>query len=274
MDINYGNPESQEIIIRRCAEACENRVNIISPSNAINLVVRLTDTLAVKFGIGVTAAEADALAFASQRLDPAIVKVPSVIQFFTRPSDELWTTGYLVMDLVEGTSLDQLILGDALQLIGRITQVIQHIHSFRSSSRPGPLDGSPARGLLWSEYTSGQNFHSRRDLQRYLDTRLAQFQGEVTIDVTNMALSFCHLDIAPRNIIVSPDGSIYLLDWGCAGFYPPVFETWAIQLEAWIQRHPFMEALGSELISRSSLPEVAQVEALMQVYRANQSIAL
>ena len=274
MDINYCNPESQEIIIRRCAGSCENRVNIISPSNAINLVVRLTDTLAVKFGIGVTAAEADALAFASQRLDPALVKVPSVMQFFTRPSDELWTTGYLVMDLVEGTPLDQLLPGDALQLMGRITQVIQHIHSFHCSSHPGPLDGSPARGLLWSEYNSGQNFKSRSDLQRYLDIRLAHLQGKVTIDVTDMALSLCHLDIAPRNIIVSPDRSIYLLDWGCAGFYPSIFETWAIQLEADIQGHPFMKALGSELISRSSLPEVAQVDALMRVYAANQSIAL
>lgn len=273
MDINYSNPKSQGVIIQLCAQACENRVNVISPSNAINLVVRLTNTLAVKFGIGVTAAEADALKFASQRLDPAVVKVPSVIQFFTRPSDELWTTGYLVMDFIEGTTLDQLPLDDYLQLTDRITQVIQHIHSFRSS-RPGPLDGSPSRGLLWSEYDSGQSFNSRKDLQKYLDTRLAHLQGEVTIDVSDMALSLCHLDIAPRNIIVSTDRSIYLLDWGCAGFYPPVFETWAIQLEAFVRGHPFMKALGSELISRSSFPEVAQVEALMHVYRANQSIAL
>lgn len=121
---------------------------------------------------------------------------------------------------------------------------------------------------------SGQNFNSRNDLQRNLDIRLAHLQGKITIDVTDMTLSLCHLDIAPRNIIVSPDRSIYLLDWGCVGFYSPVFETWAIQLEAYIRGHPFMKALGLELLSRSSFSEVAQVEALMHVYRANQSIAL
>ncbi|EHY60710.1 hypothetical protein HRR83_000481 [Exophiala dermatitidis] len=272
MDMDFHSPEAQEIIIKRCAALRENKVNILSHSNTTNLVVRLTDTIAAKFGIGVTAAEAEALAFASRALDPAIVRVPSIVQFFTRPSYGLWTTGYLVMGFVPGTPLDQLDLDASLQLVHRVDLIIQHIHSFHGN-RPGPLDGSPARGLLWSDYTSGQRFGTRDHLQSYLEVRLSHLQREITIDVTNMDLSFCHMDIAPRNIILGPDNSITLVDWGCAGFYPSIFETWAIQLEAYIHGHPFMETLESKLVKRSSCAEIAQIDALMHVYRANQSVA-
>lgn len=43
----------------------------------------------------------------------------------------------------------------------------------------------------------------------------------------------CHLDIAPRNLLYLADGSVCLLDWATAGFYPRFFEVcvltyWAI----------------------------------------------
>lgn len=271
MDIDYSSPDSQHIIVQRCKECRQRGTNIISSANHVNLVVRLTNRLVVKFGVGVTAAEACALTFASEVLDPAVVQVPSVAQFFTRPAGELWTTGYLVMDFIEGARLDQLSPPESLRFTDRIMQATQHIHSVNGNDCPGPLDGSPARGLLWSEYDSGQVFNSRNDLQRYLDTRLACSKQKVAIDVTNMPLSLCHLDIAPRNIIASSDTSICLLDWGCAGFYPPIFEHWAIQFEACVRGHPLMNALASELAGRSSEREVA---ALTQVYAANQSIGL
>lgn len=271
MDIDYSSPESQHVIIQRCEECRQRGTDIISSANHVNLVVRLTNHLVVEFGIGVTATEACALTFASEVLDPAVVKVPSVAQFFTRPSGELWTTGYLVMDFVEGAQLDQLPLPESLRLTDRIMQAIQHIHSINGSDCPGPLDGSHARGLLWSEYGSDQVFNSCNDLQRYLDTRLAYYKQKVAVDVTNMSLSLCHLDIAPRNIIVSSDTSIYLLDWGCAGFYPPIFEYWAIHFEAYVRGHPLMNALASKLVGRCSEREV---DALTHVYAANQSIGL
>lgn len=213
------------------------RTELISsaPFNDINLVIKLTSNIAVKFGIGVTAAEAEAQAYASRNLDPAVVKVPSVIQFFSRPVGELWTTGYLVMDLVEGTPLDDLPAVGSLKLVDRIKRVVQHVHSIGGGDRPSPLDSSHAQGLLWSEYGSIQRFDTRADLQRYLDLRLNYRKSKETIDVTNMPLSLCHLDIALRNIVIGSDGSIHLLDWGCAGFYPPIFETWAVRLEDHIQ---------------------------------------
>lgn len=99
MAIDYSSPDSQEDIIQQCAEAHENRSNVLSRRNDVNLVVKLADSVAVKFGIGVTAAEAAAQKFASEQLDRKVVCVPSVVQFFTRPSGQLWTVGYLVMRL-------------------------------------------------------------------------------------------------------------------------------------------------------------------------------
>jgi thiamine kinase-like enzyme len=35
---------------------------------------------------------------------------------------------------------------------------------------------------------------------------------------------FCHLDIAPRNILWQEDGTLCIVDWASAGFYPRLFE--------------------------------------------------
>lgn len=112
------------------------------------------------------------------------------------------------------------------------------------------------------------------DLQAYIDTRLDRVNSEVRIDVANMTLALCHLDVASRNVIVGQDGSIYLLDWACSGFYPPIFETWAIQLEAHASGHPVIHMVGIELDKCCSPADRVQVQALNKVYAANQTIAL
>ncbi|KAG6015664.1 hypothetical protein E4U43_004973 [Claviceps pusilla] len=35
---------------------------------------------------------------------------------------------------------------------------------------------------------------------------------------------FTHHDLAPRNIILDPEGQLWIIDWDCAGFYPDFFE--------------------------------------------------
>ena len=58
------------------------------------------------------------------------------------------------------------------------------------------------------------------------------------IDIPEVDICLCHLDIAPRNILLTHGSNLYLLDWGCAGFYPSYFETWAIQFELHSSGHP------------------------------------
>lgn len=53
------------------------------------------------------------------------------------------------------------------------------------------------------------------------------FSGQGSVSFQDCELVLSHLDIAPRNIIWQDDGTIRLIDWQSAGFYPRLFEFWA-----------------------------------------------
>lgn len=269
MEIDYSSKVSREHIKKQCQAASECRRNIVSPDNHTNLVLRLTDNFAVKYGPGVTLAEAYALKYAAEHLDHEIVRVPSFVQFFTSGS-EPWPIGYLVMTFVEGTTIDRSNEEDASVAL-KILRAVAHLHSF-THTVPGPLDGSPARGLLWSEYGAGQSFGSIGMLQDYIDIRLSQSRS--LVDITNSTLHLCHMDLAPRNIIVDDRGVICLLDWGCAGFYPSSFETWAIALEAHLRPHPVTTYLASLSLNAATPVQRREISALNKVFSANQRFAL
>jgi thiamine kinase-like enzyme len=46
-------------------------------------------------------------------------------------------------------------------------------------------------------------------------------------------LVLCHLDLASRNVVWLDDGSLGLLDWESAGFYPQFFEWCALRVNWW-----------------------------------------
>lgn len=268
MDIDYSKKDSRDYIKKQCQEASQTRHNIISPENHTNLVLKLTRTLAVKYGPGVTATEACTLKFASERLDPAIVRVPNFVQFFMN-DDDTWPVGYLVMALIEGPTLQQCYAHDA-DYAPKILSAIAHVHSY-THTVPGPIDGSSARGLLWSEYGAGQKFESPDDLQSYMNQRSI---GMASVNFTDSTLRLCHMDIAPRNIIVDRRGIVYLLDWGNAGFYPASFETWSLLLEAHLRPHPLTVQLASCAMEAATKVERDQIRILDKVFSTNQRYAL
>lgn len=270
--LDYGSASTRNFVKERCSTLGHGE-NLISTHNTVNLVVRFNDKVAVKFGIGVLYAEACALRFAHANLDPALVKVPKLLDFFTDDTEESWPVGYLVMEHAEGVPLDEADSYDSASLVARLIQIIDHMHTF-TNIRPGPLDGGHAHGLLWSEYSSGQDFKTKEDLQVYLRTRLDRVAGPGTIDVTQSQLCFCHLDISPRNILLDTDGSVTLLDWGCAGFFPSSFETWSIQLEAHVRANPVWQLLASTIASHSRGDDQSEISALFRVFRANESFTL
>lgn len=271
-DFDYSSVAARKYIKEQCQTTGRGE-KIISTHNTVNLVVRLTDKVAVKFGIGVVHAEACALRFAHANLDPALVRVPKPMQFFAEETDGSLPIGYIVMELASGTPLDEIEYHDPNALTTRLIRIIDHMHTF-TNTRPGPLGGGHARGLLWSEYSSGQDFRTRGELQAYLQTRLDAVGGPGSVDVTKSQLCFCHLDISPRNILLDSEGSVTLLDWGCAGFYPSSFETWSIQLEAHIRANPIWQLLASTIETHSRRDEQSELLALSRVYRANQSFIL
>jgi thiamine kinase-like enzyme len=66
------------------------------------------------------------------------------------------------------------------------------------------------------------------DIEEYYNKR--QLKDSTHLNLARYPLVFCHLDIAPRNILVLDDGSLCLIDWESAGFYPRLFERSAIQI--------------------------------------------
>ena len=71
-------------------------------------------------------------------------------------------------------------------------------------------------------------------------------------------LGLCHGDLAPRNTIVAPDGTLVLLDWGCAEAHlVPHYELLHIPGE---HRAAFLDGYGWPSAERAAL--LAEIEAL------------
>ncbi|PGH01576.1 hypothetical protein GX51_05141 [Blastomyces parvus] len=181
-----------------------------------HLIVRISEDVVIKFGMRISKDEADNQQRAYDLVDHNIVRIPRVHRFFT---DE-FGRGYIVMDYMEGEVIDPL---EEPGLIERVICVLDHFSTL-TGDNPGSLSGGSCRGLLWPD-TENLTFGNREKMEDWFNSRL--FSGEGRVSFQNCDLVLCHLDIAPRNIIWQPNGTICLVDWASAGFYPRLFEFWA-----------------------------------------------
>ena len=181
-----------------------------------NRVVKLSEDVVVKFGMGVKAEEAENQRKAYDLLNPAIVRVPRTYRYFANEDN-----GYIVMEYIKGRVVDPL---NDCSLVDRIASIITYLNT-HEAAHPGPLGGGVSRGLLWSEYDE-VCFESIQDMEHFLDSRLSSKKSpnKISMCLQPFKLVLCHLDIAPRNIVWLDDGSVCLLDWASAGFYPRLFE--------------------------------------------------
>ncbi|KAF2105506.1 hypothetical protein BDV96DRAFT_373282 [Lophiotrema nucula] len=109
---------------------------VLSASQYSNRVVRITDSLAVKFGHFVTAQEFRNQQVAQRCLNAGIVNVPTAYRFIQKED-----IGYIVMDYVEGDTLE---LASA-KPIAELGKVLGHIHQ-QPATRPGPLGADQCLG--------------------------------------------------------------------------------------------------------------------------------
>ncbi|KAF2466919.1 uncharacterized protein BDR25DRAFT_161197, partial [Lindgomyces ingoldianus] len=174
-------------------------------------VVRVTDGLAVKFGHFVTIQEFRNQQVAQRLLNADIVNVPTAYRFVQK--EEI---GYIVMDYVDGNTLD---LMSAKNLAEELGKVLGHIHQ-QGATKPGSLGGGPVSGVLWPEHEEVE-FSEPDDLQLWLNLRSPS--PVHTLNLRRHTLSMCHLDFNPRNIIVNGN-CIHLVDWSAAGYFPRFFE--------------------------------------------------
>ncbi|KAF2806060.1 uncharacterized protein BDZ99DRAFT_524290 [Mytilinidion resinicola] len=113
---------------------------ILSAPQCLNKVVRITDSLA-------------------RRLDADIVNVPTAYQFVQK--EEI---GYIVMDYVDGDTLD---LVSAKNMAEELGKVLNYIHQ-QGATKPGSLGGGLVSGVLWPEHEEVE-FSETNDLQLWLN---------------------------------------------------------------------------------------------------------
>ncbi|PVH70794.1 hypothetical protein DL98DRAFT_521423 [Cadophora sp. DSE1049] len=218
LEANRNASLSNSDIVQRCHHP---ERQIIGGLPYGNLVVKLSAELVVKFGPGVSVEEADNQRRAFELLNCSVVRVPRVTDFFTR-TDSGRTTGYLVMEYIDGDISESV----TSYQIDQIVKILSHFSTIQCP-HPGPLQTGVSRGLLWQD--SGKpNFETVKQMELWLNLRLPRVKSKLALE--RYPLVLCHLDLAPRNIIWLKDGSVCLLDWASAGFYPRFFEICLLKI--------------------------------------------
>ncbi|PYI04090.1 hypothetical protein BO78DRAFT_462887 [Aspergillus sclerotiicarbonarius CBS 121057] len=141
------------------------------------------------------------------------------------------TTAHCVMNRIEGTTLDaiwtKLSWFTTIKLALQLRHFVQILRSVTS-----PTAGSLATGRCWSFYLDdrfGVPAHSTpTDLAEFFRFWVAKqgqkLNGTEYIPPTTGKFVLTHHDLAPRNLLLSPEGELWLLDWELTGFYPIYFE--------------------------------------------------
>lgn len=187
-------------------------------------MIKLSEELVVKFGHGVSAEEADNQRTAFELLDNSIVRVPRVVDFFTR-TEGGFTKGYLIMEYIHGDISNSI----TSKQIDQIVRILSHFSNVQCQ-RPGPLlQPGVSRGLLWEE-NGKPTFETVEEMERWLNFRIKGVRPKLVLKEYPLVL--CHLDLALRNIVWLEDGSVCILDWAAAGFYPRFFEICLLKIMA------------------------------------------
>ncbi|TVY55478.1 hypothetical protein LCER1_G004565 [Lachnellula cervina] len=205
-------------IVQHCSDPNRQLVGVVGST-----VLKLSEEVVVKFGWNVTAEEADNQRKAFELLDRSIVRIPQLYRYFSRSDEKGFPpTGYIVMEYIHGEICQS---PDSNQ-IEKIAQVLLYFSSIHGQ-QPGPLQRGISRGLLWEE-NGKPAFKTVQQMESWLNVRLPDVEAKLTLQEYPLVL--CHLDLAPRNIIWLPDGSVCLVDWSSAGFYPRFFEVCLLKI--------------------------------------------
>lgn len=195
-------------------------------------VARVHPSAVLKYGREVRLSEARTMQYVT---DHTTVRLPRVTQAWEEEDDDPAdkNTGYILMNYIEGT-----VLSDFWSNMDRearrevheqVAEFVRQLHSTVVDS-PGPIGGDVCNGAVFTDYGAGP-FKSIEGLNACFNERLSvckQFGSQLEMRPFTSSdfqpLVLCHMDLFPRNIILDPNGKIWLLDWGYAGGYPAHFE--------------------------------------------------
>ncbi|KAI9748178.1 MAG: hypothetical protein M4579_007290 [Chaenotheca gracillima] len=234
-----------------------------------NRVIKLSDTIAVKYGYSVSIEEAATQDFAHQNVKSSIVRIPKVYRYLVAGTEPRRNKGYLFMEYVPGRTIDALDLSIHEDIVPRIAKIIEHLGQILGDGIPGPVGGGEPQGYLWGDDGADAIFGSVEELNAWLNKRLAL--RDKSIDVTPYPLVLCHMDLCRRNMILDEEtNAIWLLDWGFAGFYPRFFEIYTLRWSP-----PYDPSYKEPLITATEellkvTDEERRLKPLMQIARAAQ----
>ncbi|KAJ9210187.1 hypothetical protein DTO166G4_8199 [Paecilomyces variotii] len=263
MSLNLNSLSDSDIAFR-----CRNPDIIISGDPDVRCLAKLSDNVIVKCGWSVTPEEAANQEFAYKYSYACDLKVPKIYRYF-----RMRNIGYIVMEFIEGTSLEKVQFHKHSGLVQRLATAIHNLFQQMPVDSPGPRNGGIPRGSMFSEDGAGTTLNTMAKLNQWLNERFLLEKDELGFNFDLSDCRFCHLDLTRRNIILCPDGSFCLLDWEHAGFYPTVFETYCL---LFARQHDYefsqelLEALDNLSPKTESHEELERhVQMLDRVYRNN-----
>ncbi|KAL2689332.1 hypothetical protein Neosp_003385 [[Neocosmospora] mangrovei] len=235
-------------------EEIEDSTDIIKKGRA-RCIVRVRPRFVVKFGTKVDPIEGDNMNFVRQNVKVAGVRVPTVYAIYQREVTPQTNITYIIMEDVDGHSLDELwdtISTDEKRAVSnRLRELFVSLRGIPGLGYFGSVNMTKCRDdILWADepilqdrgvlnteaafvqavidkytiYCSHSEPHKVDYYRRVLPTAL---RG------TNQSV-FTHNDLRRKNILIREDGTMVILGWATAGWYPAYWDyTKAMHLCDW-----------------------------------------
>jgi aminoglycoside phosphotransferase len=208
-------------------------------------LVRADSNMVVKFGLGVRLAEAEALHLIAKK---TTIAAPRLLSAYI-----LDGTTYIVMSYEDGESLssywdrasEEAQQNVVTQLKGYVKQLREIEGDFiggldYSACRDGIFDAGfgDYKQYSYGPYASEEQFNEGivQALRNRLSPRARKMDPESAFSTSEYILHqtvrsmkghkivLTHGDLHPENIIIRPDRTVVILDWGLAGYWPEYWE--------------------------------------------------
>ncbi|KZZ98342.1 phosphotransferase enzyme family protein [Moelleriella libera RCEF 2490] len=205
-------------------------------------IVRVGDHFVVKYGAAVSLTEGENMLFVKQS---STVPVPTVYAIFSRrDEDKKFPTNYIVMENIAGETLEACWSTLDTQAKADVAGKLRgHLTQLRRIPSPGyfgllgkrPYDNSvfwtseeATRQMISGPFDTQQqmvNAMLENHLHRNQTKRKAEFYRRVLPNrLHDQPSVFTHGDVQRKNLLLKEDGTLVVLDWEDAGWYPNFWE--------------------------------------------------
>ncbi|KAL9595109.1 MAG: hypothetical protein Q9179_005109 [Wetmoreana sp. 5 TL-2023] len=208
--------------------------------------VAYNENVWIKYGEGVTEAEAILQQHIHATADPRIVRIPEVYDYFTISSESARPITYIIMEHVFGTALT---CNEPDDVLDQVAAGVRHLWELPLPPQAaiGPLGGQIPHDWLFSDYGAGRTFQNANELQGWINKKLEVhgYTDRITLPLERF---ICHCDLSRSNIRRDP---LTFLDWGRSGIYPRVFGEYAVFRQFNLPGARFAKALHKRLFQEN-----------------------